>query len=680
MPTYGNIGFSTSNFYLIVVGDSTFETFMDYPYMWAEISKIKLNIVTLVEQVSTKVLQLVPDVPVNSVNQDFQKIYQTAFWKFDYFVQHREKLSPIPQTNGYIKGTVKVEGLLYEDIPVRLYHRGTGTKIFETTSDENGEYRFDYVCTDIPEYLVCSILDGFETVYNASVLDKVSAVNYNYPVSMGVNTDILPPLDVITDSGWWIDVENLYKYSSIRDELLGLATKMEGSLESGIYVVKSISPINYNGFSVMPNRYSFTFYGYVINRNGKTVIRLCPYKESKINTHELELYGKIYNFYASIKIIDIVDDSFMLVSAEGTYHNLDPELNFPNNYYLIGIKDSQIPAIRLPNDFYAGFQFFFEDGTYWYCSTSDVPSSGTVYTKLAYKKFIMRFSMSLEANFNTLTPSLGGYYTYQYSVRPCPADMEIYDYFIQRDEGSSAWGDEIIISTMAWKTDMVTASLSNNYAENFLNSPPTKEDTNPSYASLYENIQVCVLSGVTFKTSCLESRIFVPVQRRLRRNANTYVAFIVSGDFTLGLFRHKKGKDIIPLNDYFPGGPASDSFWDDDILVYGYRGSDGALMVNKYIYPGVFPTFVPGVNIFKIAYNINTGMVFIGTGSTWFNGGDPINLLNPAFTIKLMDANHSIYPFIQTSVKDDSDYAGIYSQTTPPAGYLAYTSYGPQNI
>jgi hypothetical protein len=74
MPTYGNIGFSTSNFYSIVVGDSTFETFMDYPYMWAKISKIKLNIVTFVEQVSTKVLQLVPDVPVNSVNQDFQKM------------------------------------------------------------------------------------------------------------------------------------------------------------------------------------------------------------------------------------------------------------------------------------------------------------------------------------------------------------------------------------------------------------------------------------------------------------------------------------------------------------------------------------------------------------------------------------------------------------------------------
>lgn len=676
MTTYGSIGVRIDNLHTIEIGDSSFETFMYFPYMQVQISKIKLNIVTLTEQVSIKSLQLTPDVPVNSLIQEDQKIYPTAFWKFDYFNQHSEKRSPIPKTNGYIKGTVKVEGVLYGDIPVRLYHRDTGTKIAHTVSDENGEYQFDGICPDIPEYLVCSILDGFETVYNASTLDKVSAVKYVYPDTTGISN--LPTLAKVADFSCWADVQSLSVSDFNSNEIAPVY-----DLSTGIYVSHWTFYPKEKSFSALYNTWNLIISGYFVQRNRKSILRLSPNLFSSPYMYPTKIrsnysYNRPYTFFSVIEIKNILYERFLLVTALGTENTLDP--NFPDYYYLFGEEGSSVPAMRLPNDFEARFTFYFEDGTSYTFSQSGIPSAGTIYSKLAYTKFIMVLRVIKQDTPYTLDPIIGCDNLIS-SVLPLAADIEISDFFIY-DGSTTTWREDIILSTMAWKHEMSRSllSLDSTYYK-FKNSPPTRDDINISYASLSVYSLNCTEDGVTFKTSCVLSSIFVPVQKHLIKNANTYMEFSVYRDGVIGLFRHKSGKDIIPLNDYFPGGPSSDSFWDEDIVVYGYRTSDGALMINKYIYPGVFPVLGSGTRTFKIAYNASTGKVFIGEGATWFNGGDPVTLANPAFTINLTDPNQDIYPFIQMSSKNDSLPILVktsYLTYQAPTGYRLYNEYGPQ--
>lgn len=104
--------------------------------------------------------------------------HSLAPWLFDYAAQvtlstnllYRKHL---PDVSGHISGIVKVEGVLWEGIIVRLYYKRTGAVIKETRTASDGSFRFDYLPVNEEEYVVMAHKDGF----NAVVFDGVKPVD-----------------------------------------------------------------------------------------------------------------------------------------------------------------------------------------------------------------------------------------------------------------------------------------------------------------------------------------------------------------------------------------------------------------------------------------------------------------------------------------------------------------------
>ena len=77
-----------------------------------------------------------------------------------------------PNTTGKITGTVKVEGILWANIEVRLYYKTNGFFIGYTKTNELGEFAFYNLEVGSPLYYVVAFKDTF----NAVVLDGIAPV------------------------------------------------------------------------------------------------------------------------------------------------------------------------------------------------------------------------------------------------------------------------------------------------------------------------------------------------------------------------------------------------------------------------------------------------------------------------------------------------------------------------
>jgi hypothetical protein len=77
-----------------------------------------------------------------------------------------------PDTTGKLEGTVKVEGVLWENVMVRLYYKENGFLIDTTYTDSLGRFSFIYLETGNPNYTVIA----YRNTFNAIVLDGVAPV------------------------------------------------------------------------------------------------------------------------------------------------------------------------------------------------------------------------------------------------------------------------------------------------------------------------------------------------------------------------------------------------------------------------------------------------------------------------------------------------------------------------
>lgn len=91
--------------------------------------------------------------------------------------------NPFPDTTGVISGTVKVEGILWDDIEVCLYYKVNGFLVGRTRTNELGEFSFNYLESGKPLYYVVAFKDTF----NAVIMDSIP------PVGEGQSDPYTPP-------------------------------------------------------------------------------------------------------------------------------------------------------------------------------------------------------------------------------------------------------------------------------------------------------------------------------------------------------------------------------------------------------------------------------------------------------------------------------------------------------
>lgn len=103
--------------------------------------------------------------PIGTVSKSDNLIKKIATWAMT-------GSNPFPDTTGYISGIVKVEGVLWSNVIVRLYYEDNGFFIGYTYTDENGEFRFDELEYNVPKYTVIAYHEGF----NAMVMRSVAPV------------------------------------------------------------------------------------------------------------------------------------------------------------------------------------------------------------------------------------------------------------------------------------------------------------------------------------------------------------------------------------------------------------------------------------------------------------------------------------------------------------------------
>lgn len=172
---------------------------------------------------TTGIVQITQPRGVLGIVSKYSVVYRQATWKFDYVYNRIDKF-PHPDTTGHIEGTVKVEGVIWANVVVRLYYNVNGLLICVTKSDNSGHFRFDNLEVGKGYYSVTAYHEGF----NAVIYDQIRPVNdagvippeYVPPPPLEL---IWSPVDITT--ALILDAEDITKITSDADGISQISDK-----------------------------------------------------------------------------------------------------------------------------------------------------------------------------------------------------------------------------------------------------------------------------------------------------------------------------------------------------------------------------------------------------------------------------------------------------------------------
>lgn len=164
MPTSLGIIVPTEDFYSVTIKDRKLSAIV-LPDIISAVNVQRRVVPVSVTPYVVGISNLMPTSLETVNNSPYGLLKLVATWAYT-------SSNMFPNTTGKITGTVKVEGVLWANIEVRLYYKPNGFFIGYTRTNDLGEFAFYNLEVGAPLYYVIASKDTF----NAVVMDSIAPV------------------------------------------------------------------------------------------------------------------------------------------------------------------------------------------------------------------------------------------------------------------------------------------------------------------------------------------------------------------------------------------------------------------------------------------------------------------------------------------------------------------------